>query len=285
MIARKNPVAEAGRLSSLLPPLLIDAERVAASVWQGVHGRRRGGQGESFWQFRRYDAGDPAERIDWRQSARSDKVYVRIREWEAAQSACLWADMSGSMRYASRKHIPEKAEQARLLLLSLALLLMRGGEKVLWSDGGEFSPVHGKAGLERIALDQADAYMTLPLPPKLRHASMIFASDFLMPQEILQARMQGYAAQNLRGVLLHIIDPLEENFVLEGRVELLGAEGEATLLLPHAGSMHAAYQRRFAEHQARLQHMAKSAGWFYLRHVTDQPPSQVLLRLYQYLEG
>ncbi len=41
-------------LAATLPPLLVAAERVAATVAQGVHGRRRAGMGESFWQFRRY---------------------------------------------------------------------------------------------------------------------------------------------------------------------------------------------------------------------------------------
>ena len=313
--------SRAEKLAALLPPLLIDAERVAQSVWQGVHGRRRAGVGESFWQFRRYNPGDPAERIDWRQSARTDKIYVREREWEAAQSACLWADVSGSMRYASDKNLPTKAEQARLLLLALASLLLRGGEKALWAEGEAFTPIHGKSGLEDIAyregrevplplaggvrgvLGKTSASFASPpsvppasgrdvptaslppLPPKIRHAHMILASDFLTTDGALQERMQTYAAQNFRGVLLHIIDPLEASFALDGRVELRGAEGEANLLLPSAASVRDAYRQRFAEHQAQLLHIAESAGWFYLRHVTSESPQQTLLRLYQYLEG
>ena len=36
----------AEQLAAILPPLLVAAERVAATVVQGVHGRRRVGQGE-----------------------------------------------------------------------------------------------------------------------------------------------------------------------------------------------------------------------------------------------
>ena len=81
-------------LSANLPPLLIRAERVAATVSQGVHGRRRVGQGETFWQYRRYEAGDPIQKIDWRRSAKSEPVYIRENEWEAAQSVWLWSDGS-----------------------------------------------------------------------------------------------------------------------------------------------------------------------------------------------
>src|SRR3546814_6131026 len=76
----------AEQLAATLPPLLVAAERVAATVAQGVHGRRRVGQGETFWQYRHYDFGDQPQSIDWRQSAKSDMVFVRQMEWEAAQS-------------------------------------------------------------------------------------------------------------------------------------------------------------------------------------------------------
>ena len=120
MTAKTGLLSKARQHLSPLPPLLLAAERVAAAVHQGTHGRRRGGTGESFWQFRNYTAGDAAQRIDWRQSARSDRLFIREREWEAAQSAYLWADNSGSMRYCSRKHGDTKAERAQLLMLALA---------------------------------------------------------------------------------------------------------------------------------------------------------------------
>ena len=74
----------AEQAAATLPPLLVAAERVATTVAQGVHGRRRVGQGETFWQFRQYEPGDAATRIDWRESAKSQRLYVRETEWEAA---------------------------------------------------------------------------------------------------------------------------------------------------------------------------------------------------------
>ena len=76
---------EAEALAAALPPLLVDAERLASGAWLGVHGRRKAGIGETFWQFRRYRVEDPAVAIDWRQSAKTQHLYVREREWEAAE--------------------------------------------------------------------------------------------------------------------------------------------------------------------------------------------------------
>ncbi|MCA3425865.1 MAG: DUF58 domain-containing protein, partial [Roseomonas sp.] len=57
--------ARAEALGARLPPLVVKAERIAATVMQGVHGRRRSGQGDAFWQFRPYLPGDAAARVDW----------------------------------------------------------------------------------------------------------------------------------------------------------------------------------------------------------------------------
>src|SRR3981189_1289102 len=91
----------AEELAAALPPLLVAAERVASTAAQGVHGRRRVGQGETFWQFRQYQPGDAAARVDWRESAKSQRLYIRETEWEAAQSVWLWRDASPSMDYSS----------------------------------------------------------------------------------------------------------------------------------------------------------------------------------------
>jgi uncharacterized protein (DUF58 family) len=272
------------RLSSDLPPLLLAAERVAAVVRHGTHGRHRAGQGESFWQFRRYSAGDPAHSIDWRQSARSDHLFVRQRERETVQSMVLWADTSDSMQYSSHKDLPDKAESAQILMLALADLLLRGGERVIWL-GDEAMVLHEKTGLERAA------YAALKKkgesrPPAVRidkYAHMVLASDFLMPNETFDELMRRYGALNLKGALLHILDPAEADLPFEGRLEMQGCEGETPLLLANAGALHAAYRERMEAHEARLKHAAHIAGWYYLRHVTNAPPYAALLQLYQYL--
>ena len=273
-------------VAGLFPPLLVEAERVAQAVWQGVHGRRRPGIGESFWQFRPYTPTDPAARIDWRQSARGDRLYVREREWEAAQGVYLWADASGSMRYASSSKVPTKSERAQLLMLALASLLLRGGERVTWLDHRRSTAVHGRGGLERIAAriapdaEPSDASLP-PAVPLARYAHMVLCSDFLTAPEDLQKQMHLYAVQNLRGAFVHVIDPAEESFALSGRLELQGCENEAPLRLSNAAALRETYLKKMQEHEARLRLMAESAGWFYVRHITSTQPHQALLQLYE----
>src|ERR1700743_3799493 len=134
---------EADGLGAGLPPLMVAADHLASSVSLGVHGRRRAGIGESFWQFRRYQNEDAA-RIDWRQSAKSQHLFVREREWEAAQTVWFWRDSGPGMGFSSGA--ASKKERAELLLLALASLLVRGGERVGFL-GGEGRPAASRLAL------------------------------------------------------------------------------------------------------------------------------------------
>lgn len=272
-------------LAGRLPPLMVAAERVAATVAQGVHGRRRVGQGDSFWQFRPFLPGDETRRIDWRQSAKSDRAFVRETEWEAAQTVYLWADASASMRWRSRAVSTEKRERAELLLLALASLLLRGGERVvlLRSDS---RPLSGRVGLERLAADLTTAAPddATGLPPRLnlpRHARVVLFGDFLAPLEDIQAEIGRLAAVPVTGHVLQILDPAEAVLPYEGRVRFEGLErGEAPLLIPRADSLRTAYAEKLAAQQDGLRAICTAAGFGFGIHRTDHAPEVAMLGLY-----
>jgi len=121
---------EAQSLADTLPELLVEARRIAANVTAGWHGRRRAGPGETFWQFRPFLSGEAAQQVDWRRSARDDNLYVREREWEAAQTIWVWADLSASMRFQSRQAAASKRDRALLLMLALTYALNEAAERV-----------------------------------------------------------------------------------------------------------------------------------------------------------
>src|SRR6202023_3377612 len=117
----------AGRtLAASMPRLILEARRVAATVIHGLHGRRRAGPGENFWQYRRFVSGEPASRVDWRRSARDDHLYVREQEWEAAHTVWIWPDRSPSMAFSSRLAECTKLDRALVMALALAEILVEG---------------------------------------------------------------------------------------------------------------------------------------------------------------
>jgi uncharacterized protein (DUF58 family) len=271
-----------------LPPLLVAAERVAATVAQGVHSRRRVGRGDSFWQFRRFVAGDPVGRIDWRQSAKSGRPvpegwFVRETEWEAAQTVCLWRDASASMRWHSRGVAAEKRERADLLLLALASLLLRGGERVLLMQP-QARPVSGRGGLDRLAQELSAATGNESgLPPPLplpRHAAVVLFSDFLSPLHEIHALVGRFAAVPVTGYLLQILDPAEVLLPYAGRIRFRGLEHEADTLIPRVEAVRDAYARRLKAQQDGVAAICTAAGFGFGLHRTDQPPETALLTLY-----
>lgn len=272
--------------ASRLPPLLVAAEQVAATVEQGVHGRRRVGQGETFWQFRRYQPGDSIQRIDWRQSAKRQHVFIRENEWEAAQSIWLWLDRSPSMGYASDGGLPEKSERATILTLALASLLVRGGERIALLGEG-LPPANGRAVLARVAAAltaPGDGAASLPPVERLpRHARLVLVSDFLSPSADIAAMLRAYAGLGLRGHLLQICDPAEESLPFSGRVRFEGMEGEGETLIGRVEAVRGDYVALMRAHRCAVSDAARGIDWSWTAHRTDQPPQTALLALYQAL--
>ncbi len=275
-------------LASTLPPLLVEASRIAATVEQGVHGRRRVGRGEAFWQFRRYSPGDPLQRIDWRQTAKSDAVYIREKEWEAAESVWLWRDDSPSMRWHSSKNLPDKLHRAELLLLALAVLLVRGGERValLGRDehplGGQYALNHLTESLMRPAAPAGGGNLP-PLSPLPRFARVVMIGDFLSPMADFAAEVAAYAGAGATCHLLQVLDPAEETLPFAGRVRFEGLEGEQPYLVSRVENLRAAYAARIAARKEELAELARRTGGTYALHRTDRPPQTALLALYEAL--
>ena len=275
---------EAEALAAPLPPLLVAAERVAATVAQGVHGRRRVGQGDSFWQFRPFAQGDTASRIDWRQSAKSDRTFIRETEWEAAQTVYLWRDASAGMGWRSALAPEPKRARAETLLLALAALLLRGGERVRLLDGGTH-PATGRAALLHIAaaLAMANPADAPDLPPPVvlpRHARVVLVGDFLAPLSDIRAAIGRLAAIPVGGHLLQVLDPAETSLPYEGRVRFRGVATAEETLIPRVDQVRGTYAERLAAQIGGIRALCAAAGWSAGLHRTDQPASAALLGLY-----
>ena len=298
-VAKRALRDRAERAAATLPPLLVAAERIAATVAQGVHGRRRVGQGETFWQFRQYQPGDAATRIDWRESAKSQRLYVRETEWEAAQSVWLWRDPSGSMDYTSAHYIagaewPTKRDRAELILVALASLLVRGGERLTLLGSGVL-PMTGRVALTRLAEliehapgPSATISATLGLPPfepLPRAGQLVLIGDFLAPLDRVNAAVAGFAGAGIKGHLLQIADPAEEELPFTGRVRFEGVEDEADLVISRVETVREDYALRFRHHREGLAEIARAVGWTFGHHRTDRPPHLALLALHAALSA
>ena len=284
-----NLEREAVAIVDRLPELLMEADRIASTVAHGIHGRRRAGPGETFWQFRQHQSGEGAQLVDWRRSASSDHLYVREREWEAAHTLFLWPNISRSMQFKSHLSKITKAERALVLMLGATELLVRGGERVALL--GVTQPTASRRATQKLAEallmsagDAADA--TEPPATRLtRFSTVILFSDFLDPIEKIRATIDALGAAGANGHLVQILDPAEETLAYAGRTEFLSPDGSQRWIADRAESLRDRYRARLAAHRAEIQDIAHHLGWSFLVHHTDRPASEPLLSLLMQLQG
>lgn len=271
-----------------LPALLMEARRVAATVAQGTHGRRRSGPGETFWQFRNFEMGDLASLIDWRRSAGSSHLFVREREWEAAHTVWIWIDLSPSMHFCSRLSNHSKAERAIVLALALASLLADGGERIGIPGLMDPKARHNATAVMMDTLARSMGRLEGLPNPETRlssHSEIVIFSDFLEPEDKLAHTFRSLARQHVRGHAVQILDPAEESLPYEGRVEFLDQEAGTRFVAERAETLRAAYQKRLRAHKAAIAAYTSELGWTPFLHHTDRPAVEALLSLHMHLSG
>mgnify|MGYP001267658352 CR=1 FL=1 len=277
----RQTVEAALDLAARMPHLLLEARRVAASV-AGVHGRRRAGPGETFWQFRSLGPGEAANRIDWRRSGREGKLFVREREWEASHAVWLWIDRSASMGFRSPLARAAKVERALVAGLALAEVMVEAGERV--GHLGLTPAAAARNIVERLAeaitADPAGLAADLPVARPLAPLSeAIIVTDALERAELWGERLAALAARGARGHLLLIVDPIEETFPFAGQAELHDLEDGLELRVGDAAAWRAAYLDRLKAHRAALVEHCRRLGWTFTLHHTDHPASEAVLRV------
>lgn len=279
---------KSAELAGALPPLLADAERLAAMVLLGEHGRRHSGTGDEFWQYRVAVDGDEARQIDWRRSARSDVHFIRQKEWQAAQSVMLWVDGAASMQFSSSTDLTTKGERARTLAVAVAVLLVRGGERVGLTSNVN-PPRTGQGQLLRMVqeLTETDSNVDFGKPdthgmrPNTR---AVFVSDFMGNFDGVKTALTEAADRGVKGALLQVLDPQEEAFPFDGRTIFESMAGTMRHETLKAGDLRDRYLQRLAERKAALADLAHVTGWQYSCHHTNDAPRLALTWLYHALE-
>lgn len=282
-----HAVGDGRSLAATMPRLILEARRVAATIIHGLHGRRRAGPGENFWQYRRFISGEPADRVDWRRSARDDHLYVREQEWEAAHTVWLWPDRSASMRFKSALARDSKLERTLVIAFALAEVLIEGGERI--GIPGLMRPTASRNVIERMAEAMLhDAAERASLPPSFTPsplAEVVMLSDLWSPIADVHRRIAQLSASNANGHIVQVVDPAEETFPYAGRVEFVEPEGAGVITAGRAETWRSDYQGRIERHRAEIRTETDRLGWSFIIHRTDRPASELLLALHARLGG
>lgn len=267
-------------LSEVLPRLVVEARQVARHLTMGIHGRRRAGPGEAFWQFRPLGEGEPATLIDWRRSARDDRYYVREREWENAAAHWLWIDLSPSMQYSSSLAQAAKRDRAIVLGLALADILVHSGEKVGLL--GLTPPLSSRAIIDRLAetlLHHGADAREFPDGVIGRRDRAILITDGIIEPAHFAKDLARLSERGGTGTIALIRDPAEAEFPFSGETEFLGTEGGERWRVGDAGGVAQRYRARIAAHLAELRAIALRRRFLLHSHTTDRGAAEAMLGL------
>ena len=249
-------------LRAKLANLSLVSQRPHGHLHTGGRRSRATGSSIEFADHRSYSPGDDYRQIDWNIYARTDELFVKVRESEETLVVHLLLDVSGSMASGA----PTKFEAARAVLAALGWTALASRDVVagaaLGADLGEtFAPRQGEAYVARLfeflerqrpsgetALARTvAAYNARALP----HGVAVLASDLLAPDA---PRAIGALAQ--RGHEVTVIHVLDEEFVnpaFADEVELVDAEGgDAVEVLGDADLLNA-YRQAVGDWTSELQ--------------------------------
>lgn len=259
-----------------LPALLAEAEKAAEGILSGEHRLRKPGQGESFWQFRDYEPQDRPQDIDWRQSAKGDRVFIRQKEKQTPQPVSLWCAGGPSMDYTSRRNSLTKATQAAIMTLALSLLLTKRGEHVSLL-GGLRNPGRSEYTLTRLgeqlidnlqngrSLPAADAGTFIP-----SGHTAILTGDFLSPLPEIEDALRQLNTNAGTGFIIQVLDPAELELPFSGRIIFRDPLTDKRIPIENAADVSKAYNNRINTHLSLLRQLCREMDYGYYLHLTDQ---------------
>ena len=268
---------KAEELSNKIPSLYIKAERIANTIWEGMHNRNKDGLGDNFWQFRKYEYGDPAHLIDWKKTAKSNETFIQEKELQTLQNFVIWRDTSRSMDFRSSESIDTKLYRANLFTLTLTIILSKSGENIVLN-GLKSKLLKGGNAVNFVSnqIDEkvTDSYKSSPNVNEIKNNSdVILIGDFLNNIIETEKTIKELSNRGINGIIIQILDPAERFFPYKGRINFNGLEGEQNILIGKAESVRNDYKKAIKIHIEKLEKLITSYSLKYILYNSDQDES------------
>ena len=268
---------KAEELSNKIPSLYVKADRIANTIWEGIHNRNKDGLGDNFWQFRKYEYGDPAHLIDWKKTAKSNETFIQEKELQTLQNFVIWRDTSKSMNFRSSESIDTKLYRANLFTLALTIILSKSGENIVLNGlksellkGGDAVNFVSNQINEKVT----DSYKSSPNINEIKNNSdVILIGDFLNNINETEKTIKELSNRGINGIIIQILDPAERFFPYKGRINFNGLEGEKNILIGKAESVRNDYKKAIKIHIEKLEKLITSYSWKYILDNSEQDAS------------
>jgi uncharacterized protein (DUF58 family) len=258
--------------SAALPAIIMDARRAAASIVMGEHGKRRAGAGDAFWQHREWSNGESTRQIDWRRSARSDRLFVRERERQVPALLQVWCDTRPSMNWRSGPDRPTKVERGLVIGLAIAIATRAGGERVCALT--DAAPFRDELSFSNLLIASGQFF-----PSEAKAGQVLIVSDGLEPPEIWASRIANIRAARADVIVVLTSDTAERDFPFMGRNLFQAPAGQDAIIIGRAQSAQSDYQIAYKSHVGAVEHAIKSHGGQVFSHITSVPSQTILLQI------
>lgn len=254
----QETLQQAHQLANTVDDVMVYASQISQSILHGPYGRKKAGIGEKFWSFKNFQDGDNPRSIDWRQSAKSDDLYIREKEWDVIQKIRFDYYPHDRLSFKDKKQNITKHECSLILMAALSLLLTNQGCLVSTNDPAiSFgrSPHHIAQIVDHYMSNQTDNNSTI----LQKNIIPVLIDDFMMPIEQIAERYQSYRFSGT-GVMVQILYSEDNSFDFEGRIVFEDFNGHNDQEISKAETIKSAYKKRFDAHQRSLTAFAKQNG-------------------------
>ncbi len=270
---------------SRLGGLELVTQGIVEGFLSGLHRSPRRGFSVEFAEHRAYQMGDELRYVDWKLLARTDRLYVKQYEEETNLRAMLLLDTSRSMAWSGDPARLTKLAYAKLLIASLALVLLRQRDAtgLLTFDDTVRAVLPPRARLSHWRQLLATLQTTEPgartaAEPALRRVVaqlrrrglVVLVSDLLLEREITIKALRFLRHRGHQVLVLHLLDPAER--ALAGAVEVRYRDpetGQTVVLRPQDWA--GAYDRTLRQTMDAWRAGLRSHGVAYEVITTDLP--------------
>lgn len=226
--------------------LEIHTKRALVGNVTGDYTSKKRGFGLEFDQLRDYQTGDDVRSIDWKGTARANKMLVREYLQERNKTIMLLVDFSASMRYASRSEDFKNYVAAQIAgVLALIANGMRDTVGVIIMQGSNhivLPPGRGQAHVHRIMQELFsctpygvsslnDALKTV-MQIKRKDMMVIIISDFL---SIGYERALALCSRRYETLAIKCYDVLEQTLMNVGLLQIQDPETGKTAVIATNG--------------------------------------------------
>ncbi len=246
------------KLDSRIGKIMLSVK--GSGVRMGEHVSSNPGYSPVILDYRNYRSGDPIKDIDWKLSARTEKLFIKIREGYRQTDFGIAVDDSESMKTSYNSN-PSKFITGLTMAYIAARVALKSRDRVFFVRNGEKIHVGSEQSLIDLLLDMENEDTSTDFwDSTFESGTNIFIiSDFFVDIDrfIHFASAVSHLSMNIYSFIIQ--DPIEKDLDFKGRFNFLDPES-CDSVLSETDEIAKKYHHLYHEHFSIVAHKLRSFG-------------------------